>query len=360
MCTDIAKPLFETRGVEHAGRGRRMERRAAQAAQHQQRAERQRRRRPADAAQDDHRQKRPGDEEHTRPPAVGQGAEPQLRHRRRHLEAHRQRADGGQRQPEMRDEERQQRRVDVVVGVDDEMGRGQGDHARVEPGDGARRGGGDRRLDGARSAHSRPEPISTAYNVRRVQRRARPRRCGHGQIAPGTAPARVSSEDAPMRRLRAVTAVFVMLWLAPGAAAAQPSSCSVTGQNLYVRDALDELYLLVPRVARRSTRRATTRPRPTSRPCASGRSTSPSATSRHARPATPSTPTASTSASACRPRSPDTEMRVLQVFDDSPASRGGAGARRGHHRDRRRRRSPSSSPAAPSTARSGRPPRASR
>lgn len=45
-----------------------------------------------------------------------------------------------------------------------------------------------------------------------------------------------------MRRLRAVT-VLVTLWLAPGAAAAQPSSCSVTGQNLYVRDALDELYL---------------------------------------------------------------------------------------------------------------------
>jgi carboxyl-terminal processing protease len=46
-----------------------------------------------------------------------------------------------------------------------------------------------------------------------------------------------------MRRLRAVTVVFVTLWLAPGAAVAQPSSCSVTGQNLYVRDALDELYL---------------------------------------------------------------------------------------------------------------------
>ena len=47
-----------------------------------------------------------------------------------------------------------------------------------------------------------------------------------------------------MRRFRAAAvAVLAILFALTPPAWAQPSSCSVADQNLFVRDALDELYL---------------------------------------------------------------------------------------------------------------------
>ncbi len=60
-----------------------------------------------------------------------------------------------------------------------------------------------------------------------------------------------------------------------------------------------------------------------SRRCACGRSTPPSATSRRARPTTPSSPRASSSASGLSTTVSGGEMRVLQVFDGSPAAEAG-------------------------------------
>ena len=52
------------------------------------------------------------------PPAIRQVAEADLRHRRRQLKQHRQRSGGREVRSEPRDEQRQQRRVDVAVAVD--------------------------------------------------------------------------------------------------------------------------------------------------------------------------------------------------------------------------------------------------
>ena len=75
----------------------------------------------------------PAQDQHARPPAIGQRAEAELRHRVRHLEAHRQRAGRGQRQIQVRNQQRQQRRVHVAVGVDDEVRRRHLPDANVQP-----------------------------------------------------------------------------------------------------------------------------------------------------------------------------------------------------------------------------------
>ena len=74
-----------------------------------------------------------------------------------------------------------------------------------------------------------------------------------------------------------------------------------------------------------------------------------SATSRRARPTTRSSPRASSSVSACRRRYAGGEMRMLQVFDGSPAAEAGLARGARIDRDRRRRGRRRSSPAAPST-----------
>ena len=79
------------------------------------------RRRKADERQQRHGDERAGDEQHARAPPVGDVAERELRDRVRHLEAHLQRSGRGQRQVQLRDEQRQQRRVDVAEAVDEEM-----------------------------------------------------------------------------------------------------------------------------------------------------------------------------------------------------------------------------------------------
>jgi hypothetical protein len=67
-----------------------------------------------------------------RAPSVGKMSEPDLRHRRRQLEQHRQRARFGERQAELRDQQRQQRREDVAVAVDDEVDRGDEEDGGIE------------------------------------------------------------------------------------------------------------------------------------------------------------------------------------------------------------------------------------
>ena len=61
------------------------------------------------------------DEEHARPPSIGDVAEPKLRHRVRDQEAHLERAGCCQRQIEVRDQQRQKRGVDIRVAVHDEV-----------------------------------------------------------------------------------------------------------------------------------------------------------------------------------------------------------------------------------------------
>ena len=82
---------------------------------------------------DDHREQRPHHHQRPRPPAIRQRAEGQLRDRVRHLEAHRDDARRLQRQVEMRDQQRQQRRVDVRIRIDDHVRRGDLPDRRVQP-----------------------------------------------------------------------------------------------------------------------------------------------------------------------------------------------------------------------------------
>ena len=110
-----------TKPVDERRRGG-MERRAAKAANHQERRERPRVRRKADQAQNRHGGDRSGQHEQPRPPAVGQAAEPELGDRVRHLEQHLECPRGRKRQAELRDQQRQERRVDVAVAVNDEVG----------------------------------------------------------------------------------------------------------------------------------------------------------------------------------------------------------------------------------------------
>src|SRR6185436_10344491 len=100
-----------------------MERRAAKSTNHENDPQRQRRHGQPNHAHDDHRKERAADDKHARLPAIGERAEPELRDRVGQLEAHRQDARHRQRQAQVRDQQRQHRRVHVVVGVDDDVGR---------------------------------------------------------------------------------------------------------------------------------------------------------------------------------------------------------------------------------------------
>ncbi len=125
-----------------------------------------------------------------------------------------------------------------------------------------------------------------------------------------------------MRTLRIVLAVGIGLVLAAPAQAQAPS-CTATGQSVFVRNTLQELYLWYPRTARRrpgALCHAGGVPRGRALPAARPRR---SATSPPAPPTTPSTRTASSSASACRRRSKAGQLRVLQVFAGSPAEEAG-------------------------------------
>jgi len=74
-----------------------------------------------------------GEREQPRPPSIGDVAESKLGHRIRELEAHLQCTRGRQREIQIHDEQRKQRREDVAEAVDDEMSRCQ-DHDRgMEP-----------------------------------------------------------------------------------------------------------------------------------------------------------------------------------------------------------------------------------
>jgi len=86
----------------------------------------------ADEREDRYGDERAGDEEDARPPVVGNVPEPELRDGVRHLEAHLQRARREERHLQVRDEERQQRRVDVAVAVDDEVRSGQQQDGRMK------------------------------------------------------------------------------------------------------------------------------------------------------------------------------------------------------------------------------------
>src|SRR5262245_44415996 len=79
--------------------------------------------RRADETEHEHREDRPAHEQHTRPPVIRQCPETELRHRARELVAHRQLPDRLQRQIQLRNQERQQRREHVAVGIDYEVGR---------------------------------------------------------------------------------------------------------------------------------------------------------------------------------------------------------------------------------------------
>ena len=109
-----------------------MERGAAKAAENQDDREQARIRRQADQRDRGDAKHRPGDEQHPRPPSVGEVAERQLRNRVGQLETHLQRAGGGQREIEIRDEQRQQRREDVAVAVEEEVRAGQQQDGAVQ------------------------------------------------------------------------------------------------------------------------------------------------------------------------------------------------------------------------------------
>ena len=129
------KALALTRKTVHErGRGR-MEGRGSQPAGDQHDAEHQRRAGKSNRAQHHDAHDGTGEQEETRPPPVGNVSEPQLRYRRRDLKAHRQGTRRREGQIEPRDEQRQQRRVDVRVAVHRKMrGRHQQD-GPIEPED---------------------------------------------------------------------------------------------------------------------------------------------------------------------------------------------------------------------------------
>ena len=114
------------------GRRRRMERRRAESADDQDHREHHRRGRDADEAEHRHRDDRTDHDEEPRTPPVGQTAEANLRHRSGHLKAHRQQPRREEREAQLRDEERQQRGVDVPVAIDHDMGAGHQQDSRVQ------------------------------------------------------------------------------------------------------------------------------------------------------------------------------------------------------------------------------------
>ena len=116
----------------HQRRRRRMERRASEPARQQQRRKHDGGRRGAHRAQHQHRDHRPTHQEHARPPSIGERAEAELRDRARELVTHRQHADRLERQAQLRDQQRQQRREHVAVRVDDEVRGRRGPYRRVQ------------------------------------------------------------------------------------------------------------------------------------------------------------------------------------------------------------------------------------
>ena len=110
-----------------------MKRRAAETAEDQHQREHHAVRRQADQRQHRDASERTGEQQHARPPAVGDVAEAELRHRVGQLEAHLQRAGGGEREIEVGDEQRQQRREDVAVAVDEEVRARQQQDGAVQP-----------------------------------------------------------------------------------------------------------------------------------------------------------------------------------------------------------------------------------
>jgi hypothetical protein len=96
-----------------------MKGRPAEASGDQHRDERPDAWRQPDQRQHRHREKRPADEQDSRVGPVGDVPEAELRHRVRELEAHLQRARSGQREIQVGNEQRQQRREDVPVAVDE-------------------------------------------------------------------------------------------------------------------------------------------------------------------------------------------------------------------------------------------------
>ena len=128
------QPALMSRVLVHQRRGRRMKRRAAQAAENEHQREQHRIRRQADQRDRRDAQDRTGDEQHARPPSVGEVAERRAARpswpaestsaacRRRTSERF-----------EVGDEQRQQRREDVAVAVDDEVRARQQQDGAVEP-----------------------------------------------------------------------------------------------------------------------------------------------------------------------------------------------------------------------------------
>ena len=87
----------------------------AQPADQQQRAEHYLESRIADRARSEHRKQGPGHQQHARPPAVRERPKRELRDRTGQLITHRQHADRFQREAQLRNQERQQRREHVAV-----------------------------------------------------------------------------------------------------------------------------------------------------------------------------------------------------------------------------------------------------
>ena len=130
---------------------------------------------------------------------------------------------------------------------------------------------------------------------------------------------------------------FTLALLCPWTALAQnpPASCTTTSQNLWVRDQLNTYYYWYQFLPAGVNPASFNSPEAyleavRYRPIDNTYSyiTSPRRTTR-------STATASSSATASAIRRRRNEIRVLQVYDDSPASEAGLVARRSHHRGQR-------------------------
>ena len=79
-------------------------------------------------------QHRPGHEQQSRPPSVGDVAKAKLRDRVRELKEHLQRTCGREREVQVHDEQRQQGREDVAEAVDDEVRACEDEDGGMEPG----------------------------------------------------------------------------------------------------------------------------------------------------------------------------------------------------------------------------------
>jgi hypothetical protein len=115
------EPFALARDGVHERSRRRMERRAAEPANEQQRREHEGRCRRAERAQHEHGHDRTTHEQHARPPPIRERAEAELRHRARQLVTHGQYTHGFERQVQLRNEKRQERRKHVAVRVNNEV-----------------------------------------------------------------------------------------------------------------------------------------------------------------------------------------------------------------------------------------------